>query len=533
LSKKATSQAKLLAALSTHLKRSTVSAVSGIKTLHGDVGRILSIKDSVVLIEGLANVKLNELVEFKIKRVKSQGPLLGVALNLEYNVVKALTFGNEKVLRPGILVKRTHQVVSVLVHNNVLGRVIDPLGRALDGQGPILTASQKRKLGPGVVRNIEIKAPGVIERKSVRESLETGIKMVDSLVPIGRGQRELIIGDKKTGKTTIAIDTIINQQNTKFPVICVYVSIGKRMAEIARIVKLLRAKNAMKYTVVVASRASDPASLQYIAPYSGCTMAEYFMSKGLASLIIYDDLSRHADVYRQIALLLRRPVGREAYPGDVFYLHSRLLERAAKLSDKLGGGSLTALPIIETLQGDVTAYIPTNVISITDGQIYLDGVRHQEGFRPAVDPGISVSRIGSAAQSKSMKSIAGSLKLKLAQYREVEEFAKFGADLDPVTKKTLEEGAKLTQLLKQSKHTPIDIYQQVVLLFAALNGLMDKVAITDVKDYETSLFHFLSTSPLFKPYKYLVANSADRKVLELLLDYFYNKIFTVLLNSKK
>lgn len=495
------------------------------RALRGDIGRILSIKDSVVLVDGLSNVKLNELVEFKIKRVKFQGPLLGVALNLEYNVVKALTFGNEKVLRPGMLVKRTHQVVSVLVHNNVLGRVIDPLGRALDGKGPILTSAQRKKLGTGVMRNIEIKAPGVIQRKSVRESLETGIKMIDALVPIGRGQRELIIGDKKTGKTTIAIDTIINQQNTKFPVICVYVSIGKRMAEIARIVKLLKAKNAMKYTVVVASRASDAASLQYIAPYSGCTMAEYFMSKGLASLIVYDDLSRHADVYRQIALLLRRPVGREAYPGDVFYLHSRLLERAAKLSDSLGGGSLTALPIIETLQGDVTAYIPTNVISITDGQIYLDGVRHQEGFRPAVDPGISVSRIGSAAQSKAMKSIAGSLKLKLAQYREVEEFAKFGADLDPVTKKTLEEGAKLTQLLKQSKHTPIEIYQQVVLLFAALNGFMDRVSINSVRIYENSLYTFLKRSPLFKPYKYSVVTGADKRILSLLLNHFYNKIF--------
>lgn len=428
-----------------------------------DVGEILSIKDSVVIISGLHGVKSSELLEFDC--AASTEKLMGMALNLEYNFVKALTFGNEKILRAGYIVRRTYRVVSVVTHPSILGRVVDPLGRPLDGEAPILGADDDQW-----VRNIEIKAPGVIERKRVTESLETGIKMVDSLVPIGRGQRELIIGDKKTGKTTIAIDTILNQKNTKVPVVCVYVSIGKRMAEIARMVKLLKSKGALSYTVIVASRASDPASLQYIAPYAGCTMAEAFRDAGQAALIVYDDLSRHADIYRQIALLLRRPVGREAYPGDVFYLHSRLLERASKLSDNLGGGSLTALPIIETLQGDVSAYIPTNVISITDGQIYLDAVKHQEGFRPAVDPGISVSRIGSAAQSKSMRALAGSLKLKLAQYREVEEFSKFGSDLDPVTKKTLDEGAKLTELLKQSKHNPLEIYKQVVLLYAALNG---------------------------------------------------------------
>lgn len=402
-----------------------------------DQGRILSIKDSVVIIDGLTNVQSNELLEFELGAGK-KNVLLGVALNLEYSLVKALAFGNEKLLRAGLKVRRTRRVVSTFAHPILLGRVVNPLGMPLDGSVDV--ANKGGKFIQQFSRRIEVKAPGVIYRKRVHESLETGIKMIDSLVPIGRGQRELIIGDKKTGKTTIAIDAILHQKHVKNPVICIYVAIGKRMSEVARIVKLLKQREALTYSIIVASRASDPASLQYIAPYAGCTMAEYFRDRGEAALIVYDDLTRHADIYRQIALLLRRPVGREAYPGDVFYLHSRLLERAAKLSDSLGAGSLTALPIVETLQGDVSAYIPTNIISITDGQIYLDAAKHQEGFRPAVDPGISVSRIGSAAQSKVMKSLAGSLKLKLAQFREVEEFSKFGSDLDAVTKKTLEEG---------------------------------------------------------------------------------------------
>jgi len=398
------------------------------KKVKQEIGRIISIKDSVIIIEGLDKVRSNEMLSFeKVGGVA----LFGVALNLEYKIIKALAFGNEKLLKVGLKVRRTKRVVSTLVGKAVLGRVINPLGLPLDGGSSLAST---------VYRNIEIKAPGVIQRKRVTESLETGIKIIDSLVPIGRGQRELIIGDKKTGKTTIAIDAMLHQKGVKSPVICIYVSIGKRMSEVARIVKLLKNRGSLSYSVIVASRASDPASLQYIAPYSGCTIAEYFRDNSMATLIVYDDLTRHADIYRQIALLLRRPVGREAYPGDVFYLHSRLLERASKLSDALGAGSLTALPIVETLQGDVSAYIPTNIISITDGQIYLDAAKHQEGFRPACDPGISVSRIGSAAQSKIMKSLAGSLKLKLAQFREVEEFSKFGSDLDAVTLRTLEEG---------------------------------------------------------------------------------------------
>lgn len=523
--KKINAHLKLLAEIKNELLQ-TQSNKDGSVGGRGDIGRILSIKDSVVLIEGLANVKSNELLEFDVKESNvSEAPLMGVALNLEYSIVKALTFGNEKILKAGVLVRRTFRVVSVLVNPFILGRVIDPLGKPLDGLGKIPTTYKGKndEVIHSVRRNVEIKAPGVIARKRVTESLETGIKMVDSLVPIGRGQRELIIGDKKTGKTTIALDTILHQKNTKHPIICVYVSIGKRMAEIARIVRLLKANNSLAYTVIVASRASDPASLQYIAPYSGCTMAEYFRDAGQAALIIYDDLSRHADIYRQIALLLRRPVGREAYPGDVFYLHSRLLERASKLSDALGGGSLTALPIIETLQGDVAAYIPTNVISITDGQIYLDAAKHQEGFRPAVDPGISVSRIGSAAQCKGMKTMAGSLKLRLAQFREVEEFAKFGSDLDPVTKKTLQEGVKLVQLLKQKKNAPVDIYKQVVLLYSVLNGTLDQVPLEGIMAYEAALFEFLESSYVFKPYKYLVADVVDKVVLDFILAHFTNR----------
>jgi F-type H+-transporting ATPase subunit alpha len=352
--------------------------------------------------------------------------------------------------------------------------------------------------------------------------------MVDVLVPIGRGQRELIIGDKKTGKTTIAIDSILNQKTTKFPVVCVYVAIGKRMAEIVRIVRILKLRDALKYTIIVVSRASDPASLQYIAPYSGCTIAEYFMLQGKASLIIYDDLTRHADVYRQIALLLRRPVGREAYPGDVFYLHSRLLERAAKLRDhnNRNGGSLSALPVIETLQGDVSAYIPTNVISITDGQIYLDGIRHQEGLRPAVDPGISVSRIGSAAQSKVMKSLAGSLKLKLAQFREVEGFVKFGLDLDAVTKKILNEGLRLTQMLKQPKNAPVEIYKQIVLIYSGSSGSLDEMPLSDIGSFEAFLYKNIDNNPLFKPFKYLGILKMDNRSMNVLLSSVVKKFKT-------
>lgn len=390
-----------------------------------DTGIVMSFKDSVVTISGLNGVQANELIYF-------EGGASGVALNLEYNIVKALVFGGANSVRTSESVSRSNVVMRVGVGQVILGRIVNPLGVAIDGLGDIKFET---------FRPIEQKAPGVITRKKINQPIETGLKVVDSLVPIGRGQRELILGDRKTGKTTIAIDAILNQMEAqkKFSdaVSCIYVAIGKRMAEIVRLYKLLQSRGAMPYTALVVARASDPASLQFIAPYSACTMAEYFTYSGDHALIIYDDLSRHADAYRQISLLLRRPVGREAYPGDIFYLHSRLLERAVKLDLAYGGGSLTALPVVETVQGDVSAYIPTNVISITDGQIYLDLNRHQEGVRPAVDPGLSVSRVGSSAQAKMMKKLAGSLKLELAQFREVEQFSKFGSELDPTTRKLL------------------------------------------------------------------------------------------------
>lgn len=406
-------------------------------------GVVLSFKDSVVTISGLDGVQANELIYFA-------GGATGVALNLEYSIVKALVFGGSNSVRTSEIVRRSEVVMQVGVGAQVLGRIINPLGVAIDGLGEIEFEE---------FRAIEKKAPGVITRKKINEPVETGLKIVDSLVPIGRGQRELILGDRKTGKTTIAIDTILNQLETKRKfravISCIYVAVGKRMSEIVRISRLLRSQGVDRATALVVARASDPASLQFIAPYSACTMAEYFTYKGQHALIIYDDLTRHADAYRQISLLLRRPVGREAYPGDIFYLHSRLLERAVKLSMAFGGGSLTALPVVETIQGDVSAYIPTNVISITDGQIYLDLNRHQEGNRPAVDPGISVSRVGSSAQSKMMKRLAGSLKLELAQFREVEQFSKFGSELDAATRALLFKGKLMVTMLRQGRNKPL------------------------------------------------------------------------------
>jgi F-type H+-transporting ATPase subunit alpha len=428
-----------------------------------DTGFVLSFKDSVVTIKGIDGVKANELIYF-------EGGASGVALNLEYHIVKALVFGGQNSVRTSESVKRSHIVMCVGVGKGVLGRILDPLGKALDGHGDVKFESYV---------NIEKKAPGVITRKKISEPLGTGLKVVDSLVPIGRGQRELILGDRKTGKTTIAIDAILSQiesaKKLSDIVVCIYVAIGKRMSEIVRLAKLLDLRGALAYTSLVVARASDPASLQFIAPYSACTMAEYFTYIGRHSLIVYDDLSRHADAYRQISLLLRRPVGREAYPGDVFYLHSRLLERAVKMHLSLGGGSLTALPIVETIQGDVSAYIPTNVISITDGQIYLDLNRHQEGVRPAVDPGLSVSRVGSAAQVKLMKNLAGSLKLSLAQFREVEQFSKFGSELDPTTRKLLAKGQLMVEFLKQPRNQPVSLYKQLMLFFVSSNKFFEDV----------------------------------------------------------
>lgn len=408
-----------------------------------DTGFVTSFKDSVVVIKGLLGVKANELIYF-------ENGASGIALNLEYTIVKALVFGGANSVTTGENVRRSFFVMQVGVGPEVLGRVVDPLGLPIDGFGDIDYKTY---------REIERKAPGVITRKKINESMVTGLKVVDSLVPIGRGQRELILGDRKTGKTTIALDTILAQRSNKLDfkeaLICIYVAVGKRMSEIVRIMRLMRMHGAARYTAVVVARASQPASLQFIAPYSACSMAEYFTYSGEHALIVYDDLSRHADAYRQLSLLLRRPVGREAYPGDIFYLHSRLLERAVRLDIAYGGGSLTALPVVETVQGDVSAYIPTNVISITDGQIYLDLNRHQEGVRPAVDPGLSVSRVGSSAQAPLMKLLSGSLKLELAQYREVEQFSKFGSELDAATRALLLRGKLLIKLLKQPRNQPL------------------------------------------------------------------------------
>lgn len=458
-----------------------------------DTGVVLSFKDSVVTIQGLNGVQANELIYF-------EGGASGVALNLEYSIVKALVFGGANSVRTSEIVKRSNVVMQVGVGQNILGRILNPLGVAIDGFGDIKFE---------MFRPIEKKAPGVITRKKINQPIETGLKVVDSLVPIGRGQRELILGDRKTGKTTIAIDTILNQIESKKKfrdaVACVYVAVGKRMAEIVRISKLLQTRGAMPYTALVVARASDPASLQFIAPYSACTMAEYFTYKGDHALIIYDDLSRHADAYRQISLLLRRPVGREAYPGDIFYLHSRLLERAVKLDLAYGGGSLTALPIVETIQGDVSAYIPTNVISITDGQIYLDLNRHQEGVRPAVDPGLSVSRVGSSAQSKMMKKLAGSLKLELAQFREVEQFSKFGSELDPTTRSLLFRGKMMVDLLKQDRNKPVAIYKQLMVFYVSTTSFfLENVASNptiSLEVYFRSLFVYVELVTLFLPAK--------------------------------
>lgn len=446
-----------------------------------EIGQVLSVGDGVARVYGLDNVKAGEMVEFP-------NGIKGMALNLEVDNVGIVIFGNDRNIKEGDIVRRTGKIVEVPVGKELLGRVVDALGNPIDGKGPIKTT--KTSL-------IEVKAPGIIPRQSVGEPMQTGLKAIDALVPIGRGQRELIIGDRQTGKTAVAVDAIINQKtvnaskNEKEHLYCIYVSIGQKRSTVAQLVKELEEQGAMEYSIVVAATASDAAPLQFLAPYCGAAMGEYFRDNGMHGLVIYDDLSKQAVAYRQMSLLLRRPPGREAYPGDVFYIHSRLLERAAKLSDENGGGSLTALPIIETQGGDISAYIPTNVISITDGQIFLETGLFFKGIRPAIDVGASVSRVGSAAQIKAMKQVAGSIKLELAQYREMEAFAQFASDLDPATQKLLARGARLTLLLKQPQYSPLPVEEQVAVIFAGTRGYLDSVPLADIEEFEARLLDHL------------------------------------------
>jgi F-type H+/Na+-transporting ATPase subunit alpha len=446
-----------------------------------EVGEVVKVADGVAIAYGLDNVQSGEMVEF-------EDGTKGMVLNLEVDSVGIVIFGNDRKVKEGDIVKRTKKIVEVPVGKGLLGRVVDGLGNPIDGKGALKNVEY---------RKVEVKAPGIIARKSVHEPVQTGIKAIDSLIPIGRGQRELLIGDRQTGKTTIALDTIINQKqafldkDAKKTLYCIYVAIGQKRSTVAKIVKKLEEAGALDYTIVVAATASDPAPLQFLSPYTGCSIGEYFRDNGMHSLIIYDDLSKHAVAYRQMSLLIRRPPGREAYPGDVFYLHSRLLERAAKMSDEMGSGSLTALPIIETQAGDVSAYIPTNVISITDGQIFLESELFYKGVRPAVNVGLSVSRVGSAAQIKAMKQVAGTVKLELAQYREMEAFAQFGSDLDVSTQKLLARGARLTELLKQAQYSPLPVEEQVISIFSGVKGYLDNVAVKDVKRFEVELLRIV------------------------------------------
>jgi F-type H+-transporting ATPase subunit alpha len=449
-----------------------------------EVGRVVSVGDGIATIYGLENVQAGEMVEF-------DGGIKGMALNLEADSVGVVIFGADTTVKEGSTVKRTGTIVDVPVGPELLGRVVDPLGNPIDGKGPIKSKQRSR---------VEVKAPGIVYRKSVHEPVQTGIKSIDALVPVGRGQRELIIGDRQTGKTAIAIDTILNQKaaheagdKTK-QLFCVYVAIGQKRSTVAQVVKKLEETGALKYTIVVAATASEPAPLQYLAPYAGCAMGEYFRDNAQHALIIYDDLSKQAVAYRQMSLLLRRPPGREAYPGDVFYVHSRLLERAAKMSDDKGAGSLTALPIIETQAGDVSAYIPTNVISITDGQIFLETELFYKGVRPAVNVGLSVSRVGSSAQVKAMKQVAGTIKLDLAQFREMEAFAQFGSDLDTATQKLLARGARLTELLKQPQYSPLQMEEQVCVIYAGVKGHLDTLPMNKISTFEADLLRELRAS---------------------------------------
>jgi len=460
-----------------------ISKISQLNNIQ-EFGTVISIGDGIARVFGLSKVQAGEMVEF------SSG-VRGMALNLETDNVGVVVLGNDRQIQEGDVVKRTGAIVDVPIGEEMLGRVFDALGNPIDGHGPVRTERRQR---------IEIKAPGIIPRKSVHEPMQTGLKAVDCLVPIGRGQRELIIGDRQTGKTAIAIDTIINQKknfetgDTDKQLFCIYVAIGQKRSTVANIVKILRDNGAMRYTIVVAATASEAAPLQFLAPYSGCAVGEFFRDSGRHALIIYDDLSKQAVAYRQMSLLLRRPPGREAYPGDVFYLHSRLLERAAKMSEAFGSGSLTALPVIETQAGDVSAYIPTNVISITDGQIFLETELFYKGIRPAINVGLSVSRVGSAAQIKAMKSVAGRLKLELAQYREVAAFAQFGSDLDAATQQLLNRGAQLTELLKQKQYVPMPAEEQVCVVYAGVRGYLDKLVTSEISKFEQLFLTHLRTN---------------------------------------
>jgi F-type H+-transporting ATPase subunit alpha len=443
-----------------------------------EVGRVLTVGDGIARIYGLDKVQAGEMVEFP-------GGIKGMALNLETDNVGVVIFGDDRTIKEGDVVKRTGAIVDVPVGKGLLGRVVDALGQPIDGKGAV--NSDERRV-------VDVKAPGIIPRRSVHEPMQTGIKAIDALIPIGRGQRELIIGDRQTGKTAVILDTIINQKrineaaaSEKDRLYCIYVAIGQKRSTVAQIVKVLEEYGAMDYTIVVAATASEPAPLQFLAPYAGCAMGEFFRDNGMHAVIFYDDLSKQAVAYRQMSLLLRRPPGREAYPGDVFYLHSRLLERAAKMNDENGGGSLTALPVIETQAGDVSAYIPTNVISITDGQMFLETELFYKGIRPALNVGISVSRVGSAAQNKAMKKVAGSIKLELAQYREMAAFAQFASDLDASTQRLLERGARLTEILKQGQFMPMPVEEQVVSIYAGVKGFLDKIAIGDITRFEAAL----------------------------------------------
>ncbi|MCP5388825.1 MAG: F0F1 ATP synthase subunit alpha [Novosphingobium sp.] len=446
-----------------------------------EVGSVLSVGDGIARIHGLDKVQAGEMVEFA-------NGIQGMALNLEADNVGVVIFGSDNEIKEGDTVKRTGTIVDVPVGKGLLGRVVDALGNPIDGKGPIEAASRQR---------VEVKAPGIIPRKSVHEPVQTGLKAIDALVPVGRGQRELIIGDRQTGKTAVAIDTFINQKEAnqgtdeKKKLYCIYVAVGQKRSTVAQIVRQLEENGAMEYSIVVAATASEPAPLQYLAPYTGATMGEFFRDNGMHAVIVYDDLSKQAVAYRQMSLLLRRPPGREAYPGDVFYLHSRLLERAAKLNDDNGGGSLTALPIIETQAGDVSAYIPTNVISITDGQIFLETGLFYQGVRPAINVGLSVSRVGGAAQTKAMKKVAGSIKLELAQYREMAAFAQFGSDLDASTQRLLNRGARLTELLKQAQFSPMPFEEQTVSIYAGTNGYLDAIPVDAVTRYEGEMLSFM------------------------------------------
>ena len=457
----------------------------GTEAESAEVGQVLAVGDGIARVYGLDNVQAGEMVEFP-------GGIKGMALNLESDNVGCVIFGSDSTIKEGDTVKRTGAIVDVPVGKGLLGRVVDPLGNPIDGKGEIKNVAERRR--------VDVKAPGIIPRKSVHEPMQTGLKALDALVPVGRGQRELIIGDRQTGKSAVAIDTIINQKSVnatgdeKQKLYCIYVCIGQKRSTVAQVVKTLQEQGAMEYTIVVAATASDPAPLQFLAPYTGCAMGEYFRDNGMHALIVYDDLSKQAVAYRQMSLLLRRPPGREAYPGDVFYLHSRLLERAAKMNDKNGSGSLTALPVIETQAGDVSAYIPTNVISITDGQIFLETSLFFKGIRPAINVGLSVSRVGSAAQTKAMKQVAGSLKLELANYREMAAFSQFASDLDVATQRLIARGDRLTELLKQPQFSPMPFEEQVISLFAGVRGYLEKVAVADVSRFEQGLLKEIRTN---------------------------------------